>query len=89
MPADKRVYGTYVLPILHGDRLVGRIDPRFDARGRTLRLNAVYAEPDAPAGAAEPIAAAVASLARWLGAERVALGEPVHAPWRRALTDLA
>ena len=89
VPADKRVYGTYVLPILHDDRLVGRIDPRFDARQGTLRLNAVHAEAGAPAAAAEPIAAAVASLARWLGAERVTLGEPVHAPWRRALADLA
>ena len=30
-------YGYYVLPILHGDRLVGRIEPVFDRKKRRLR----------------------------------------------------
>ncbi|HYX88179.1 MAG TPA: crosslink repair DNA glycosylase YcaQ family protein, partial [Gaiellaceae bacterium] len=38
VPATQREYGYYVLPILVGDRLVGRVEPRFDRRTRTLSV---------------------------------------------------
>ena len=38
VPKAKREYGYYVLPILVGDRLVGRIEPRFDRKTRTLEV---------------------------------------------------
>ena len=52
VPADKRQYGYYVLPILHGDRLIGRIDPNYDRKTKTLNIQNVYAEADAPPEAA-------------------------------------
>jgi uncharacterized protein len=38
VPRPRRQYGYYVLPILVGDRLVGRVEPRFDRRSRTLEV---------------------------------------------------
>ncbi|MEU0240710.1 crosslink repair DNA glycosylase YcaQ family protein [Nocardiopsis sp. NPDC006198] len=47
VPKARREFGYYVLPVLHGDRLVGRIAPRFDRRRGVLDLENVYAEPGA------------------------------------------
>jgi len=38
VPEAKRRYGYYVLPMLFGDRFVGRIEPRFERASRTLRI---------------------------------------------------
>jgi uncharacterized protein YcaQ len=45
VPASRRRWGYYVLPILFGDRLVGRIEPRIDRRAGTLRVVDVWWEP--------------------------------------------
>jgi len=45
VPAPKRVYGYFCLPILHKDRLVGRFDPKLERQNGTLRLKALYLEP--------------------------------------------
>ncbi len=37
-PAARRRWGYYVLPILFGDRLVGRIEPRVDRKGGPVRI---------------------------------------------------
>jgi hypothetical protein len=88
VPKAKRRYGYYVLPILHGDRLIGRLDPAFDRGSGRLEVHAVHAETDAPAtkDAARAIAAAVEELGRWLGARAIDYGT-VHGPaaWKRAL----
>jgi uncharacterized protein YcaQ len=45
VPEAKRRWGYYVLPILYGDRFVGRIEPRIERRAGTLRLAGMWWEP--------------------------------------------
>lgn len=45
-PAAKRRWGYYVLPILFGDRLIGRIEPRFERASPDLRILGIWFEPD-------------------------------------------
>jgi uncharacterized protein len=67
VPVAKREYGYYVLPILHGDRLAGRIEPVFDRREKVLRVKGLWWQPgEPPVDVEEPLA----SLAAFLGAER-------------------
>ena len=44
VPAAKRRWGYYVLPILFGDRLVGRIEPRIDRKAEALRIVGIWWE---------------------------------------------
>jgi uncharacterized protein YcaQ len=84
VPRPARRFGYYVLPVLHGDRLVGRVDPALDrARGR-LVVNAVHAEPDAPPTAGPALAAALHDLAAFLGATGVDLRQPPPPIWGQA-----
>ena len=88
VPAPKRRYGYYVLPILHGDRFVGRIDPKLDRQNGRLAINAVYAEPGAPADrvTARAVAQAIEDLAGFLGASDIAYDRRrVPAAWKREL----
>jgi uncharacterized protein YcaQ len=85
VPQAKRQYGYYVLPILHGDRLIGRIDPRMDRKRKRLTINAIYAEPDAPRTpeTARAIGEAINSLATFLGAKEIDYGAPVPEGWEQ------
>ena len=65
VPAAKREYGYYVLPLLVGDRLVGRAEPRFDRRTRTLELLGAW-------GDVSRLPEALADLGEWLGADTIA-----------------
>jgi uncharacterized protein YcaQ len=85
VPKAKREFGYFVLPILHGDRLIGRLDPRYDKATATLYVQGVWEEPDAPADAGPAIAATIHDLAAWRGAGDIVHQGPVPAQWRRAI----
>lgn len=74
VPAAKRQYGYYVLPVLHQDRLIGRIDAEMNRKTGTLHMYRYFPEVSAPAGAAitEAVRQAAAELGQFLGAEQVA-----------------
>ena len=68
VPKAKREYGYYVLPILKGDRLVGRIDPVLDRKTGVLLVNSVHWEAGAkPVSLQKPLR----SLATFIGAARI------------------
>ena len=62
VPAAKREYGYYVLPILVGDRLVGRVEPRLDRKPRRLEVLGAW-------GDTSRLDEALAGLAEFLGAD--------------------
>jgi uncharacterized protein YcaQ len=65
VPKAKREYGYYVLPIVRGDRVIGRIDPVFDRKAGVLRVNSVHWEPGVKSVSLDK---PLRDLARWLGA---------------------
>jgi uncharacterized protein YcaQ len=87
VPKAKRQYGYYVLPILHGDKLIGRIDPMMNRKQKQLLINAVYAEPDAPMTreTAKAVSGAIDDLAKFLGAKEIIFTERVPDGWRKVL----
>ena len=85
VPKAKREFGYYVLPILRGDRLIGRIEPIYDRKTAILRVNGVFAEPGAPRSAGPGVARAVRSLAKWLGATEIAYSRKIPSMWCESL----
>ena len=68
VPAPKRVHGYYVLPILIGDELVGRLDLKSDRASSVLLVQGAWAEPTVDkASVAHATAAELQRMAAWLG----------------------
>lgn len=86
-PPHKRQYGYYVLSILHGDQLIGRVDPKFDREHARLHIHAVHAEKTAPRdrATARSIRAAIEDLASFLGASDIHYTHLVPEGWQRDL----
>ena len=87
-PVEKRSFGYYTMPILWGDQLVGRFDPKLDRTTGTLVINGLWLEDDAlarDAAFAEALAAGMKRFVRLLDAGRLDVSAVTHAPLRKRL----
>jgi uncharacterized protein YcaQ len=64
VPKTKREYGYYVLPLLVGDQIVGRVEPRFDRKTGELTVLGAW-------GDTSRLDEALAPLAAFLGADTI------------------
>jgi len=88
IPKDNRRFGYYVMPILSGDQLIGRIDPTFDRSREQLVINAVHTEPATAITAenGQAIAAAIEELAEFLGATTISYSHQLPEGWKQILS---
>jgi len=75
VPAAKRVYGYYVLPVLDGERLAARLDVKTDRAAGVLQVQGAFAEPGVDSAAlAERLRSHLHDLARFVGVDDVRYG---------------
>lgn len=70
-PAASRRWGYYALPILYGDRLVGKLDARADRKAGVLRVAAVHRDVPFSKAMTTAVDREITDLARWLDLELV------------------
>ncbi len=75
VPKSRRRYGFFTMPFLKGDRIIGRIDPRFDRTARVLTINAIHDERKylSGPGAKKSMSDAISSLGDFLKASDIRL----------------
>ena len=69
-PAAKRQWGYFVMPVLHGDRLVARADLAVDRKERVLQVKALHWEPGVGRRPGRAVGDALDRLAAFAGATR-------------------
>ncbi|MEV6813127.1 crosslink repair DNA glycosylase YcaQ family protein [Micromonospora sp. NPDC051296] len=68
-PREKRRWGYFALPVLHGDRLVGKLDATADRKAGTLVVNAVHEDVRFTRAMTAAVRTEIEDLAGWLGVE--------------------
>jgi uncharacterized protein YcaQ len=68
-PAANRRWGYFALPILYGDRLVGKLDATADRKAGMLRVSAIHQDQDFSSDMTAGMVAEIEDLARWLNLE--------------------
>ena len=90
VPEKKRKYGYYVLPILHKDKLIGRIDSKMDRKTGSYNILNIYHEEDAPLTnqTGHDIAASIMDLADFLGASKIKTPRNIPTGWQKGIKAL-
>ena len=65
-PAAKRRWGYFALPVLFGDRLVGKLDAKADRKAGVLVVNALHPDEPLSAEVTDAVDSELVSLAAWL-----------------------
>src|SRR5688572_22113860 len=66
-PAAKRRWGYYALPVLHHDRLIGKVDAKADRKASVLRVHAIHQDVTFTRTITRAVQAELEDLAAWLG----------------------
>jgi uncharacterized protein len=72
-PVAKRRWGFFALPVLHGDRLVGKVDATADRKASVLRVDAIHEDVRFTRAISRAVGAELEALVSWLGLADVAL----------------
>jgi uncharacterized protein YcaQ len=72
-PAAQRRWGYFALPILHGDRLVGKLDATADRKASVLRVHAIHEDERFTKPIAKAVGAEIEALAGWIGLDAIDL----------------
>jgi uncharacterized protein YcaQ len=83
-PAAKRRWGYWAVPILYGDRLVGKLDATTDRDDRLLRVDAIHQDEPFTKAMAAAIDREINDLARWLQVDLMLPGGRRKTPRPRA-----
>jgi uncharacterized protein len=70
-PKDKRRWGYFALPILHNDRLVGKLDATADRKSGVMRVHAIHEDTRFTKAMAAGVRAEIESLASWIGLDDI------------------
>ena len=71
VPKEERQFGHYVLPILHHERLVGRLSAQMDRKANVLRVDGLHWEEKPTSDEKAAVEETLADLAGWLGADSI------------------
>ncbi len=68
-PVAKRRWGYFALPILHGDRLVGKVDATSDRKAGVFRVDAIHEDAPFSKSLSTAVQRELRDLAQWLDLE--------------------
>lgn len=82
VPEAKRIWGYYALPVLHGDRLVGKADVKADRKEGVLRVPSLHMESGTKPDDVDAARGELRSLADWLKLDRVMIKRTIRGSQR-------
>jgi hypothetical protein len=83
-PAAKRRWGYFALPVLHGDRLVGKVDAKADRKASVLHVHAIHRDVKFTGAMTRAVRGELEQLAAWLELATIQTAERGPGPFLRS-----